>query len=142
MIASRFNTDITQNVTLVIWSAVAISLHFLVDVYPGGSHLRVGATDLLLPLMMIPVIYEVLKRRHLQYLARPSVYPWFIAISLWLIISLLIGYQHMGEWQSWALINKTLGWFILLAYFFCGAWFMLQKKEMARLCICLFHLKL
>ncbi len=126
------NRDISgfkQNVTLFIWLAVAISLHFLVDIYPAGSRLRVGATDLILPFMIIPVIYEIIKHKHLQRLGRPSVYPWFIAISLWFFVSLYIGYQYIDEWLSWALINKTLGWYVLLGYFSCGAWFVLQKEE-------------
>ena len=48
---------------------------------------------------------------------------WLLILSGWMLTSLLIGHSNTGEWQTWALVNKTVGWFALLAYLWVGGWF-------------------
>jgi len=101
---------------------LAAGLHVLVDLPLGPTRLRVGLSDLLLPLLLLPALNDFVRQRRLYVLRSPSIYPWLLLVSLWLLVALFIGHQRMGQWQSWALLNKVLGWGVLLGYFACGAW--------------------
>ena len=45
---------------------------------------------------------------------------WLLALSLVLSVALLVGYERLGRWSSWAILNKWGGWFALVAYFLAG----------------------
>jgi hypothetical protein len=58
--------------------------------------------------------------RSLPLIPRGAVF-WLGALTIWLTIALVHGRMAMGAWQSWAVLNKYVGWYVLLLYFALGA---------------------
>ena len=86
--------------------------------------LRITLSDLFLPLAGLFVLYTLIKKQ--------SVFPkWhapyftlaLILASASIILGLLTAYLNYGEISNWALINRGLGWFILVSYCYLGGWF-------------------
>tara|TARA_Y100000588_G_scaffold146097_1_gene159902 strand:- start:200 stop:1492 length:1293 start_codon:yes stop_codon:yes gene_type:complete len=101
---------------------LAGSFHFLANFVLGGSRLRIGVSDFLLPVFLLVVLWRMYSfgRLDMHWRIR-RVGIWLSLLSGWMLISLIIGYSHMGAWQTWAVVNKTLGWFMLVGYFLLGA---------------------
>ena len=106
---------------LVALMVLAGSFHFLTNFVLGGTRLRVGVSDFLLPLFLLVVLWRMYSFGRLDMHWRiQRVGIWLSLLSGWILIALVIGYFHMGIWQSWAGVNKTLGWFVLVGYFLLG----------------------
>lgn len=100
--------------------APALFVH--VDAPFGISFLRLGASDLILPLLVGAALLES-RGRGLRFwkLFPQSIFWGLVALSLVLTVGLLLGYREIGYFSQWALVNKYFGWFVLLGYFIVGA---------------------
>jgi len=110
-----------QQIVLIIWVIIfAASLHILTDINVNNTKLRIGASDIFLPFLIFLLILRnnrvILNLFKINRIILISV----LVATLWLLISVINGYLYMGGWQTWALLNKTIGWFVLLGYFICG----------------------
>lgn len=103
-----------------------VSLAFLVqlqvDLPVGASNLRVNLADLLIAPLILWFFKEVLskKLRPPKFIAKQIPY-YALTITAVFTYGLIIGWLEIGDWTAWALANKYIGWFVLLAYFFVGA---------------------
>lgn len=100
--------------------ALAAAFHLLLTLPVGGKGLRVGASDLLLPVLAVVALRWWRSRSPRGGWAVPDLYAWLVVLSAWMLFSLGNGYLHTGAWQPWAVINKTAGWFVLIAYLLGG----------------------
>ena len=114
--------ELTFDVAVML--LLALSFHFLTTLSLDGTRLRVGASDLLLPLAALCAIRDV-RRTGLSAICLdlPRARWWLIALTVWMVLATAIGYSRTGEMQSWALVNKCIGWLLLIGYFLLGAWF-------------------
>jgi len=96
--------------------AVAYQIQVTLPVSPAG--LRVCAADL-----VVPVLFAALAMNNLRgqipfpTWRLPRLWTWLAVLSVWLAITLIIGYLRTGEWIAWAVVNKFAGWFVLLGNF-------------------------
>lgn len=103
--------------------SLGASLHLATTINLAGTNLRVGLTDLLLPLILLLIAYEYLRTRRIWPASRLPHYTWWLAaLSGWMIVALVTGRFYAGSWQLWGLANKGVGWFVLVAYFLVGLW--------------------
>ena len=109
---------------------LAVSFHFLSTVSLGGWSLRIGSSDLVLPVLCVMFFFEWfhLGRPALTW-RLPYLYIWLLVLTVWLLVSLVVGYAHIGGWDRWALVNKMVGWFILLTYFLVGGWIVCFRRS-------------
>lgn len=109
---------------------LAVSFHFLTTVSLGGLSLRVGSSDLLLPVLCLIFLREWFRLGRPALTWRlPHLHTWLFLLTVWLLVSLVVGYVHIGAWDRWALFNKMVGWFILLAYFLVGGWVVYSRNS-------------
>ncbi len=96
------------------------TLHVLLTVEVGGTQLRVGASDLLLPVLGLLLAASWWRRRdggpawHVRHLAL-----WLVAMLCWFCLSVWRGWGHADPAGSWALL-KLAGFLVLLGYFLAG----------------------
>lgn len=93
-----------------------------VTVQLGATNLRLGLTDLFLLVAGLVAAIDVIRTRQLPKLRMPFAYLWLALLTVWIGIALYIGHRFTETWQSWAVLNKGLGWFALVGYFFVGAY--------------------
>lgn len=106
-------------------SALAILLQIQISLFrhEGYLGLRINAADLILPLLGILVFARLAFRKdRLPAWRIPGFYIWISALSALMIFALFNGYNNSGEWNTWALVNKFTGWFVLLGYLGLGGW--------------------
>lgn len=93
-----------------------------------GSPLRMGVSDVLLPVLTGCGLWALLRQRW-RFRLQERTFVWaYIACSVWFMVSLAIGRMQLGEWTSWAILNRGVGWYVALAYFFVGT-YVVQKKR-------------
>lgn len=121
--AARSEASGFGSAILVLLLCLGVALHFLTTIEFGGTRLRVGSSDLVLPFLALFALWcwQRTDREVLRWRA-PGLWRWLLMLSSWILVSLLVGYAHSGGWQTWALVNKTMGWFVLLSYFVLGGW--------------------
>ncbi len=101
----------------------AVSLQVLTTIEVRGVSLRVSSSDLLLPFLAITLFVKwVRDDTRLPEWRFPYFWGWLALLTVWMGISVLNGHLRAGSWQTWALVNKGVGWLILLAYLLAGGW--------------------
>lgn len=101
----------------------AIQIQMSIGQTEESIGLRVNLGDLALPLAGVFILgtlllhKTVLPRWHL-----PMGIFWPVALSCLLCFAMWNGHHTTGAWSQWAIINKFIGWFVLMAYFGLGAW--------------------
>jgi hypothetical protein len=103
----------------VLTIVFAVSLQIQATV-PLDGGLRVAASDLFLPIASVYVLLPIAFRPARLQWRMPGVVWWLLAITAALTVALFVGYQKLGQWSMWALVNKWGGWFALAAYFAIG----------------------
>lgn len=103
--------------------ALAVAFQVLITPTIAGNPIRIGTADVLLPFALALAILQWATGR----LPRPTpvvahFWLWLAAITLWMTVSLAIGYWETGGWQKWALINKYMGWYVLIGFMLVGMW--------------------
>lgn len=110
-------------ICLSLLAACALQMQMDILTTPTYAGLRLCLADFLLPLAGVLMAASLfLKQSDWPVYKVKNVYYWLIAMTAVLGISIYTGYAHEGVISHWGLYNKFLGWFVLLAYFFWGAW--------------------
>lgn len=105
----------------ILAGVLAVSFHLLTTIDLLGTSLRAGASDLLLPPLLLWAAVSLQPGMMTSLLARlRGLWLWMAALSGSVLLALIIGRLHMGEWSSWALVNKSVGWVLLLGYTVLG----------------------
>jgi O-Antigen ligase len=100
---------------------LAAGFHVAITTTLGTAEIRIGLSDFMLLLILPPLGWAILRRElPLPLTPRGAVF-WLGTLTIWLTIALVHGRTAMGTWQSWAVLNKYLGWYLLLLYFALGA---------------------
>ncbi len=122
-------------VFLIAGLAILFSLgfHFLVTVTLADHDVRIGLTDLFLPMLLLVAIVDLAKKNEFPNINIKYGWYWTIVLTTWVLISFVIGVINSSILQDWVLINKVTGWFVLMCYFFCGAWISGQNEIVRRL---------
>ncbi len=115
----------SQKIILLFLVAISVALQIQTSLFAKGDYLglRVNLADCFLPFAGIFVLFSLLskKSRWPQWLNTYATHAIFAMLGA-LTISLINGYLYTGEWSSWALINKYIGFIILICYFFLAGW--------------------
>jgi hypothetical protein len=103
---------------------IAVSLQILVTFPVGTAGLRVAAADLLIgPIFLGMAMLSWSHGVVVPSLAsRRTVLLCFALLTCVITLALIHGRLNIGEWRPWPLINRWIGWWVLLAYFAVGAW--------------------
>lgn len=130
------------SLSLYEWLAIvfAVALQVQITLFVQGDYLglRIGLGDLLLPFVGLGVAGSLLcKKSCFPKFYLPYAYWWFGALALVMSVSLLNGYIMVGEWSVWAVINKYIGFYLLLLYMLLGGW-MMHNSERSESVIYLF----
>lgn len=103
----------------------AIALQIQLTLFASDDYigLRVNLADFLVPLAGLFILSSLLFKRSLwPRWGRPFGYWAPALLSLIIGLGLMNGYLLQGEWSRWALVNKGVGWAVLMAYLLAGAW--------------------
>jgi len=102
---------------VILW---AVSLHFYFDLSIFDNTIRMSASDFLIPVIIIFLLLS--NHRLLGLIKQIDVRILLIisCISVWILFSLVLGKMNYNVWNAWALYNRTIGWFVLITYFFLG----------------------
>ncbi len=122
-IAPRSGLSLSPRIPQLAAMALGAGLHLAATVSFAGTNLRVGLTDLLLPVILLLIAVDRLYAR--QPWPSPRLahgWWWLAALSGWMVVALITGRFYAGSWQVWGVANKGAGWFVLLAYFLAGFW--------------------
>lgn len=105
--------------------ALGIALQIQITPFSSAEYmgLRLNLADALLPVFLLSCLSCAVKEHSglPQWTWRFLPHTLFV-LTLVMTASLFNGYLALGDWNTWALINKFIGWFVLLGYFFAGAW--------------------
>lgn len=110
-------------VFLCAFIGIAIQIQMSIGQSQDSIGLRVNLGDLALPFAGILILGTLAFRK--------SIWPrwkiplglfWPIALSCLLCFAMWNGHHITGTWSQWAIVNKFVGWFVLMAYFCLGAW--------------------
>ena len=115
--------------------ALAVCLQVQVTLFsnPDYQGLRVNAADLLLPFAGIIILGSLLlKRSTMPQFQKPFGYWAPIALSIVMALAILNGFRIQEAWSSWAIVNKGVGWVVLMSYLALGAWITANKGDYIR----------
>ena len=86
-------------------------------------HIRLQASDFVIPLAGIFVLYSLISRKSTWPIFK-SKWPLILIVATTAIymLSFMKGYASIGSISSWALYNRLLGWFLLMSYLAFFAW--------------------
>lgn len=117
--------------TSVLLVVAGAGFHVLATPTLGGTAIRVGVTDLLLPIFLGIGLLSLRRISHAALLGtiRSHIWLWLAAISIWMLVSTVLGRSRTGEWFLWAILNKGVGWFVLVTYFTAGFWLGLRNTR-------------
>lgn len=120
-------SDIIARASLVLF-AVFLQVQITVLASPDYLGLRINSADILLPVAgLLILISLLLKRTSWPQWQKPFGYWAPALLSAVIVLAILNGYHIQGAWSSWAIINKGMGWCVLMAYLAMGAWFAANK---------------
>lgn len=117
---------------------MAICSHVLITITILDNPLRISASDLLLPLLLGVVFILSIKGVKFIDLKKENIWKLLLFITIWMTYSLFNGYFNTGNLEKWSLINKYIGWFVLIAYFIVGVWIGRQGEKKQELFIATF----
>ena len=103
--------------------AVLLQLQLTFFKTDGYLGLRLNAADLMLPLLGAVILGRiVLRRDHLPQWRIKRTYLCLFVLTVVMSFALVKGHDTIGTWDRWAIINKYVGWYVLLAYLGLGGW--------------------
>lgn len=128
------NIDYAKFLSLAVPVAAAIAVPFQVYVPVSGSVISANLAD---PLAIVGAALFVLRQisqRRLPAWRHPFLGVAVLVATLVIGLSLLIGIAHFGL-TTWALMNRFVGWFMLLAYVVTGALAVSEHGEFGLSCM-------
>lgn len=129
---SQLPKKIKENFIATICVLLAIALQIQITIFSNDDYagLRINMADAFLPVLGLIIFSSIiLKKTKFPRFHIKSTILWLIAISIILASSLIHSYLNIGEWDQWALVNKTVGWLILCSYFLLGGWIAQQASD-------------
>lgn len=116
------------------WLAVmgmAVGMQILFTLPVGTAGLRVAVADVLIGPVFLGMAMLAWRQGVLvpPLSSRRAVLVGLALFTGLLTMALLLGRLNIGEWLPWPLINKWVGWWVLLAYFAVGAWMRTMCEE-------------
>lgn len=103
--------------------AVFLQMQLTLFSSPDYQGLRVNLADLLLPIAGLFILVSLLlKKSKWPTWQKPFGYWALLLLTGCIVFGILNGYRLQSEWNQWALLNKGIGWIIVLSYFGLGAW--------------------
>lgn len=116
---------------LVAVFAVALQIQLTLFSAQDYAGLRVNLADFFLPFAGLWVAFRLAARKDLwpvwdgKYTMPLALFSMFAVMT----IALLHGYEELGGWSLWALLNKYAGFLILLFYFLLGSWIVSNSEN-------------
>jgi hypothetical protein len=108
---------------LCAFIGLAIQIQMTIGHSADSIGLRVNLGDLALPFAGILILGTLLLRKTIWPRWQiPLGLFWPVALSCLLCFAMWNGHHTTGAWSQWAIINKFIGWLVLMAYFCLGAW--------------------
>lgn len=110
----------------------AVLIQIQTSLFAQGDYLglRVNLADMLLPFTGIYILYSLIKQQsHWPKWNVPYMWLWLGGLALIMTIALFRGIETNGYVSHWALINKYIGFLILLAYFLLGSWLVNNARD-------------
>lgn len=106
-----------------IYFGIALQIQATLGETENYLGLRINLGDLLLPIAGIIVLNSLIakKSRWPEWRVKYG-YGWIIALILAILLANVNSYLVNGMWSRWGLLNKGIGWLVLMTYFFLGAW--------------------
>ncbi len=109
---------------------IFLQLQFSFFKEAGYLGLRLNAADLLLPILGLVILFRLItKKNNLPQWRVPGMYAGLGVITVIMTIALINGHNTTGAWNTWAIINKYIGWYVLMAYLGLGGWIASRKPE-------------
>lgn len=108
---------------LSVFLGVALQVQLTLPSHDGYIGLRLNLADLTLPIVGIIILISLFQKK--------SIWPgWLSNLTLPLLgllsavvcFGILNGYFFTGFWNMWALLNKGVGWAVLVSYSLLAAW--------------------
>lgn len=127
MVNALINNETINKILLLIF---AITLQVQITLFASEAYLglRLSSADLFLPLAACFLFFCYLRNGPTIRTQQPF-HPFFlIGPSIAIIFALINGYLLSGQISSWALINKTIGWFVLVTYFCAGMYIICTSR--------------
>lgn len=114
---------------------LAIALQIQITLFADGDYLglRIGLADLFIPLIGLYVLFSLLTQK--SYWPRWSMKGlifWIAALTAVMSVSLVNGYLVNGTLSSWALINKYIGFLLLVSYLMLGGWIISNTADVKK----------
>ncbi len=104
---------------------MAVFLQVQLTLFADGDYrgLRIGAADICMPFIGLCVLWSLWRKKTKwpQWFSSRKII-WILSLVLVMSVALLNGYIVSDAFSSWAFINKYIGFFLLLSYFFLGNW--------------------
>lgn len=108
---------------LGIFLGFALQIQASIGIQSDYSGLRTNLGDLILPFAGLFVLITLFfKKSEMPRWNIPFGIFWPILLTAIMTFALFHGRAVLGEWSHWALLNKYIGWIVLMAYFGLGAW--------------------
>ncbi len=126
------HTGFTNILVAALCFITALSLQIQVTLFqsPGYLGLRINLTDLLLVPAGIAILATLLTRNSLWPTWRMKhAYLWLAALTIIMGFALVHTHFTFGEISRWALVNKFVGWIVLLAIMSMGAWIAANARQ-------------
>lgn len=102
---------------------IALLIPIQMSIGQTASHvgLRINAADILMPISILTALFLIWRGAGIPRFIVPHLPLWLFGLSLIIIFAFFNGVIIYGHVSSWALINRVVGWFILLGFFATGA---------------------
>ncbi len=113
------------NILYLVIAIFAVFLQIQISLFSAENYrgLRINLADIIIPVAGLGVIISLfLRRSQWPNFSMRNMPFWLIALIMVMSASLFNGYITNGFLDHWALVNKYIGFFLLLSYFGLGAW--------------------
>jgi O-antigen ligase len=113
--------------SVVSFIAVSLGIALQIQITIGQTEdytgLRINVGDLLLLFAGILVFASLItnKTRWPQWRIKYG-NAWIVILCVAMVLANANHYWVHGEWSRWGLLNKGIGWLVLMSYFALGAW--------------------
>ncbi|HXH25694.1 MAG TPA: hypothetical protein VNI78_10620, partial [Vicinamibacterales bacterium] len=132
-IVVRATSSFSMRAHIVAAVVLAVSFHLLTTVNLLGTVIRLGASDFLLPALLLWAGWSWWRGRSPSPASGLAwLWVWIAILTGCVGLSLIVGRVHMGGWSSWALVNRSLGWLCLVGYMALGIWTAAAGTETVR----------
>ena len=125
--STRWNAGLIMGCAML----TAVAIFFQIQLQRGGGEIAVNAADLF-ALIGLGSLILLLAGSKERVAALPRLITWpLLGLSLLLVYGLVLGYANFGA-STWALMNRGLGWLIILGYVGMGLSIALVDAEQGR----------